>query len=77
MDDMKIISLHKRSNKKTPQPKKAPKSFKSDESKKAPISPEFIDDPSKEEQEPKKASMPSDGKNTATKAEKKIKRPRS
>ena len=72
MDEMEIISLHKWSNKKTPQPKKAPNSFKSDEPKKAPISPEFIDDPSEEEQEPKKASRPSDGKNTATKAGKKI-----
>ena len=72
MDEMEIISLHKWSNKKTPQPKKAPKSFKSDEPKKAPISPEFIDDPSEEEQEPKKTSRPSDGKNTATKAGKKI-----
>ena len=72
MDEMEIISLHKWSNKKTPQPKKAPKSFKSDEPKKAPISPEFIDDPSEEEQGPKKASRPSDGKNTATKAGKKI-----
>ena len=72
MDEMEIISLHKWSNKKTPQPKKAPKSFKSDEPKKAPISPEFTDDPSEEKQEPKKASRPSDGKNTATKAGKKI-----
>ena len=33
-DEMKIINLHKRCNKKVPQPKKVSKSFKSDEPKK-------------------------------------------
>ena len=44
MDQMEIISLYKRSNKKVPQPKKA--SSKSDGPKKAPKSPKFIDHPS-------------------------------
>ena len=74
MDKIEIIHLHKRCNKKArkvPQPKKASKSFKSDESKKV-SGP--IDDPSKEEQKPKKAN----GKKTATKAGKKVKKaPRS
>ena len=52
MDEMEIINLHKRCNKKAPQPKKA--LSKSDEPKKAPKSPEFIDDLSEEEQKPKK-----------------------
>ena len=64
MDEMEIIIFHK-SNKarKTPQPKKTPKS------------PEFIetDDSSNDEQKPKKASGSSDGKKTATKAGKKVK----
>ena len=54
MDEMDIINLHKRCNKKVPQLKKAP--LKSDEPKKAPKPPEFIDDPSEEEQKSKKAS---------------------
>ena len=65
MDEMEIINLHKRCNKKVPQPKKAP--FKSDEPKKSPEPPEFIDDPRKEEQRSKKV----DGKNVVTKAERK------
>ena len=68
---MEIINLHKRCNKKAPQPKKAPKSFKSDEPKHAQKSPKFIDDPSEEGQKLKKASR------TATKARKKLKRPHS
>ena len=59
MDEMEIICLHKRCNKKarkTSQPKKAPKSFKSDEPKKVPGSPGLIDDPSGDEQKPKKTS---------------------
>ena len=67
MDEMEIIILHKRCKKKVPQPKKA--SFKSDELKKAPKSPEFIDDSSEEKQKCKKA----DGKKVATK----LKRPHS
>ena len=64
MDDMEIISLNKRCNKKarkTPQPKKAPRSPKSDNS-------------SEEEQRPKKASRSNDGKKVATKARKKVKK---
>ena len=34
MDEMEIINLHKRCNKKASQPKKAPKPFKSDKPKK-------------------------------------------
>ena len=74
MDEMEIINIHKRCNKrvrKIPQPKKASKSPKSDEPKKVS---EPIDDPSEEEQKPKKASRPSDGKKVATKAVKKLKR---
>ena len=55
MDEMEIINLHKRCNRKvrkTSQPKKAPKTPKSDDDKqkpkKAPNSPKFIE-PSKEE----------------------------
>ena len=44
MDEMEIVNLHKRCNKKASQPKKAPKPFKSDEPKKAPKSAEFIGD---------------------------------
>ena len=69
MDEMEILNLHKRCNKKVPQPKKAP--FKSDEPKKAPKSPEFIDDRSQEEHKSKKASTPSHGKKTSTKPGKK------
>ena len=68
MDEMQIISLHKRCNKKVPQPKKA--SSKSDEPKKAPKSLEFIDDPREEEQKSKKA----DEKEVATKVGKKVKK---
>ena len=74
MDEMGIINIHKRCNKrarKVPQPKKASKSPKSDEPKKV-LEP--IDDPNEEEQKPKKASSPSDGKKVATKAGKKLKR---
>ena len=55
MDEMEIINLHKRCNRKvrkTSQPKKAPKTPKSDDDKqkpkKAPNSPKFIE-PSKKE----------------------------
>ena len=74
MDEMEIINLHKRCNKKArkvPQPKKALKSSKSDEPKKVPGP---IDDPSQNEQRSKKASRSSDGKKTTTKAGKKVKK---
>ena len=74
MDEMEIINLHERCNKKTmkvPQPKKVSKSFKSDEPKKVS---EPIDDSSEEEQRPKQASRPSDGQNVSTKAGKKVKK---
>ena len=77
MDEMEIICLHKRCNKKarkTSQPKKAPKSFKSDEPKKVPGSPGLIDDPSEEEQKPNKVSRLSDRKKAAAKAGKKVKK---
>ena len=75
MDEMKVINLHKRCNKKArkaPQLKKAPKSPKSDKPKKTPESPEFIDISSKEEQRPKKASNHEE--RTTTKAVKKVKK---
>ena len=74
MDEMEIINIHKRCNKrarKVPQPKKASKLPKSDEPKQAS---EPIDDPSKEEQKPEKASRPSDGKKVAAKAGQKVKK---
>ena len=74
MDEMEIINLHKRCNKKAgkvSQPKKALKLSKSDEPKKVA---RLIDDPREEEQKPKRASRPSDGKKTATKAGKKVKK---
>ena len=58
MDEIEIISLHKRCNKKArkiPQPKKASESLKSNQ----PIKAGFIDDPSEEVQKPKKASTSS------------------
>ena len=64
MDEMEIINLHKRWNKKarkTPQPKNATKSPKSDDS-------------SQEEQNPKKASRSRVGKKATTKAGKKVKK---
>ena len=67
MDEMEIINLRKRCNKRTTkvsQPKKASGSTKLDEPKKA----ELIDDLSQEEQKPKKASR------TTAKAGKKVKR---
>ena len=75
MDEMEIISLHKRCNKKArkvSQPKKASGSPKSDEPKIASRSPGLIDDPREEGQKPKKASKSSDGKKTAKKAGKKV-----
>ena len=57
LDEMQIINLHKRCNKKVPQPKKTSKSS------------EFIDDQSKEEQKSKNT----DGKKTAAKTGKKVK----
>ena len=66
------ISLHKRCNKKAmkvSQPKKASRSPRSDEPKKASG---LIDDPSEKEQKPKKAS--SDGKKITTKVGKKVKK---
>ena len=65
MDELELINLHKRCNKKarkTPQPKNATKSPKSDDS-------------SEEEQNPKKASRSSVGKRPLQKQEKKSKRP--
>ena len=65
MNEMEIISLHKRCNKnerKVSQPRKASGS------------PGLIDDPSEEGQKPKKASMLSNGKKTATKAGKNVKK---
>ena len=59
---------------KSDESKKVLKSFKSDEPKKVSQSPGLIDDPSEKEQKPKKASRPSDGKNAATKAGKKVKK---
>ena len=68
MDEMEIINLHKRCNKKAKkasQPKKASESPKSDEPEKASKSPKsdepkkvsgLTDDPSEEGQKPKKAS---------------------
>ena len=82
MDDMEIINLHKKCNKKArkvSQPKKAPP--KSDEPKKASGSTKsdepkkvsgFIDDPSEEGQKSEKLS--SDGEKTATKAGLKVKK---
>ena len=64
MDEMEIINLHKRCNKKArkiPRPKKASKSLKSDDS-------------NEEEQRPKKASRSSNGKKVTTKAGKKLKK---
>ena len=72
MDEMEIISLHKRCNKKVSHPKKEP--FKSDEPKKAPKLPELVDDPSEQEQKSKKKSRPSDEKKSATKAGIKVKK---
>ena len=77
MDEMNIINLHKRGKKKArtvSQPRKATKPFKLDKPKTLPGSPGLIDDPSEEEQKPKKASGLSDGKKTATKAGKKVKK---
>ena len=82
MDDMEIINLHKKCNKKArkvSQPKEA--SPKSDEPKKVSGSPKsdepkkvsgFIDYPSEEGQKSEEAS--SDGKKTATKAGKNVKK---
>ena len=67
MDEMEIINLHKMCNnkdRKLPQPKNAPKPLE-------PI------DSSEEEQRPRNASRPEDGRKTATKAGKKLKRPHS
>ena len=74
MDEMQIINLHKRCNKKArkvSQPKKASGSPKSDEPKKV-SGP--IDDSSEEGQKTKKASWSADRKNTTTKAGKKVKK---
>ena len=68
MDEMEIINLYKRCNKEAPQPKKA--SSKSDKPKKVINSLEFLDDPSEEKQN----SKPADGKKTATKTGKKVKK---
>ena len=75
MNEMEIINFHKRCNKKVrkvPELKKALKSFKSDEPKKVLGSPGLIDDPSEDEQRPKKASRSSDGKKDRHKGRKKI-----
>ena len=79
IDEIKIIKLHKKCNKKDWKVLQPKALSKSDEPKKVsgPIEKVSgpIDDLSKEEQKPIKAS--SDGKKTATKAEKKLKRSRS
>ena len=76
MDEMEIIKLHKRCNKKarkTPQPKKAPTSDEEEQKpKKASESPRLIDDPSEDKQKPRKVSRPSNRKNAATKAGKTV-----
>ena len=72
IDEIKIIKLHKKCNKKDWKVLQPKALSKSDEPKKV-SGP--IDDLSKEEQKPIKAS--SDGKKTATKAEKKLIRSRS
>ena len=71
MDEMEIINLHKRCNKKAKKVSQHKKASGSDEPKKVP---EPIDDSSEEGQRPKKASRLSDGKKTATKAGKKVKK---
>ena len=73
MDEIEIINLHKRCNKKgrkVPQPKKVSESPKSNQPKKTGL----FDDPSEEVQKPKKASRLSDVKKNATRAGKKIKK---
>ena len=65
IDEMEIINLHKKCNK---------KARKISQPEKVSGLPGLIDDPSKEGQKPKKASRPSDGKKTATKAGKKVKK---
>ena len=67
--EMEIIKLHKKCNKKDKKVLQSKAISKSDEPKKLS---EPIDDPSEEEQKPKKAS--SDGKKTATRAGKKLER---
>ena len=69
MDEMEIINLHKRCNKKARKVSQSKALSKSDEPKKVSGS---INDPSKKEQKPKKAS--SDGRKTTTKAGKKVKK---
>ena len=66
-DEMEIINLHKKGNKKARKVSQKKASPRSDELKKVSGR---TDDPSKEEQKPKK----SDAKKTTTKAEKKLKR---
>ena len=73
MDEIEIISLHKRCNKKArkvPQPKKASESPKSNPPKKAGL----IDDPTEEVQKSRKASRSSDVKENTIRAEKKVKK---
>ena len=75
MDEMEILNLHKRCNKKSrkvAQPKKVPKFFKSEKPKKVPGSPGLIDDPSEEEQKPNKVSRLSNGKKDCYKGRKKV-----
>ena len=68
MDEMEIINLHKRCNKKAKKVSQAKKALpKLDGPKKVS---RLIDDPSEEEQKPKKG----DGKKTTTKAGKKVKK---
>ena len=80
VDEMEIINLHKKCNKKarkvskSDEPKKILESSKSDKPENVSGSLGLTDDPSKEEQKPKKASKPSDGKKTATKVGKKVKK---
>ena len=74
MDEIEVVHLHKRCNKKArkvSQPKKSSESLKSNEPK---IVSGAIDDPSEKGQKSKKTSRSSNGKKTATKAGKKVKR---
>ena len=72
MDEIEIINLHKKSNKKARKISQPKKASMSDEPKKVSGSPGLIDDSSREEQKPKKAS--SDGKRCCYKIRKKVKK---
>ena len=68
---LKLLTFTKCVTRRISQTKKTLKLSK-DEPKK--VSPGLKDDPSQDEQRPKKASMSSNGKNTATRARKKVKK---